>query len=58
MRAEEIVTLMTVLPWAIFTASVLGVLALDLGVFHRKSHAVSIKEATYWTIVWVTLAML
>jgi tellurite resistance protein TerC len=33
-------------------------LALDLGVFHRKSHEVSIKEALTWTGVWVGLAML
>jgi tellurite resistance protein TerC len=52
------VALSTVLPWVIFTVFVLGVLALDLGVFHRKSHAVSIREATNWTIVWVTLAMI
>lgn len=45
------------LPWIIFTVAVLSVLALDLGVFHRKSHAVSVKEATAWTAVWVTLAM-
>ncbi len=51
-------SLSAALPWLIFTVSVLGVLALDLGVFHRKSHAVSVKEATYWTIAWVTLAML
>lgn len=48
---------MTALPWIIFTASVLGVLALDLGVFHRHSHTVSVREATIWTAVWVTLAM-
>ncbi|HSN68869.1 MAG TPA: hypothetical protein VLV48_06470, partial [Thermoanaerobaculia bacterium] len=46
------------LPWIIFTVFVLGVLALDLGVFHRKSHAVSVKEATIWTAVWVTLALI
>jgi tellurite resistance protein TerC len=33
-------------------------LALDLGVFHRKSHAVSVREALIWTGVWITLAML
>lgn len=33
-------------------------LALDLGVFHKHSHAVSFKEATAWSIVWVTIAML
>ncbi len=47
-----------VLPWVIFTGFVLGVLALDLGVFHRKSHAVSLREATIWTAVWITLAMI
>jgi tellurite resistance protein TerC len=33
-------------------------LALDLGVFHRKSHAVSVKEALAWTAVWITISML
>lgn len=47
----------TVLPWVIFTVFVVGMLALDLGVFHRKSHAVSIKEATIWSIVWVALSL-
>ena len=42
--------------YAIFTLFVLGMLALDLGVFHRKEHVVSIKEATVWTAVWVALA--
>jgi tellurite resistance protein TerC len=40
-----------------FTVMVLGLLSLDLGVFHRKAHAVSFKEATIWTCVWVTLAL-
>jgi tellurite resistance protein TerC len=47
-----------VLPWVIFTGFVLGVLFLDLGVFHKKSHAVSLKEATIWTAVWISLAMI
>ena len=33
-------------------------LALDLGVFHRKAHAVTFKESAAWTLVWVSLAML
>ena len=41
-----------------FNLFVLLLLALDLGVFHKKAHAVSIKEATVWTIIWVTLALL
>jgi len=44
--------------WAGFNVFVLGMLALDLGVFHRKSHEVSVKEALTWTSVWITLAML
>jgi len=40
-----------------FTGFVLLMLALDLGVFHRKEHEVSIKEATIWSAVWVSLAL-
>ena len=45
-------------PWVGFTAFVLVMLALDLGVFHRRAHAVSIREATIWSAVWVTLSMI
>lgn len=44
--------------WGAFTVFVLGMLALDLGVFHRKSHEVSVREALIWTTVWIVLAML
>lgn len=44
--------------WIAFNIFVLGMLALDLGVFHRKAHAVSIKEAGVWSLVWVTLALI
>jgi tellurite resistance protein TerC len=44
--------------YAGFLAFVLLMLALDLGVFHRNAHEVSIKEATAWSVVWVTLALL
>ncbi len=40
-----------------FTVFVLLMLALDLGVFHRKEHEVSIKEASIWSVVWVSLAL-
>jgi tellurite resistance protein TerC len=43
--------------WIFFNLFVLMMLALDLGVFHRKSHDVSVKEALTWTIVWIFLAM-
>jgi tellurite resistance protein TerC len=39
-----------------FVAFVLAMLALDLGVFHRKAHSVTLKEAAIWSTVWVTLA--
>ncbi len=48
----------TALLWIMFNAFVLGMLALDLGVFHRKSHEVSVKEALIWTGVWITFALL
>lgn len=48
----------TALLWTGFCVFVLGMLALDLGVFHRKTHAVSVKEALVWTGVWITLSML
>ncbi len=44
--------------WIAFNGFVLLMLALDLGVFHRKSHEVTVKEALTWTSVWITLAML
>ena len=44
--------------WLAFNVFVLGMLAVDLGIFHRKAHSVSIKEATTWSIVWISLAML
>ncbi|MFN8664556.1 MAG: TerC family protein [Thermomicrobiales bacterium] len=46
------------LPWAGFLALVLGMLALDLGVFHREAHVVSRKEALIWSGVWIGLALL
>ena len=39
-----------------FTGFVLVVLALDLGVFHKKAHEVSFKEASIWTGIWIGLA--
>lgn len=44
--------------WIIFNAFVILMLALDLGVFHRKTHEVTVKEALIWTFVWVFLAMI
>ena len=44
--------------WIGFNVFVLFMLALDLGVFHRKAHVVSFKESIAWTVTWVALAML
>ena len=43
--------------WVAFNVFVIVMLSLDLGVFHRKAHSVSLKEALLWTAVWVTLAL-
>ncbi len=44
--------------WAGFTAFVLAMLALDLGVFHREAHEVRPREAAVWSAVWVSLALM
>ncbi len=43
--------------WIIFTLFVIGLLVLDLAVFHRKAHAVALKEALIWSVVWIALAL-
>ncbi|HMO58264.1 MAG TPA: TerC family protein [Roseiflexaceae bacterium] len=43
--------------WVVFNLFVLAMLALDLGVFHRDAHEVSIKEAGIWSVVWISLAL-
>ncbi len=42
--------------WIAFVVFVLAMLALDLGVFHRQAHAVKVKEALTWSLVWIALA--
>lgn len=43
--------------FAVFNAMVIILLMLDLFVFHRKNHAISVKEALIWTAFWISLAM-
>lgn len=43
--------------WGVFTAAILGILALDLFVFHRKAHEVTVREAFGWCLVWATLGI-
>jgi tellurite resistance protein TerC len=47
----------SMLLWGGFSVFVIGMLSLDLGVFHRKAHSVSVREALIWTAVWIALAM-
>lgn len=47
----------TIWKWVLFNAFVLGMLALDLGVFHRRPHEVRVKEALGWSAMWIMLAL-
>jgi len=47
-----------VLPLILFNAFVLMMLAIDLGIFHRRSEKVTFRGAITWSLVWITLAML
>ncbi len=47
-----------VLPWVAFNIFVVLMLALDLGVFHRRAHVIGIREALWWSAIWVVLALL
>ncbi len=44
--------------WGAFLLFVLGMLALDLGVFNRKAHKIEMKEALTWSAVWIGLALI
>lgn len=44
--------------WLLFLTFITGMLALDLGVFHRTSHVVKPREAGIWTAVWITVSLI
>ena len=44
--------------WTGFILFVLAMLAMDLGIFHRKEHAIGFKEALVWSAIWVALSLL
>jgi tellurite resistance protein TerC len=43
--------------WTAFILVVLVLLSVDLGIFHRRAHAVSVREATCWSVVWILLSL-
>ncbi len=57
MNPETALTVGNPALWIGFTVLVLGLLALDLGVFHRKTHVVGFREALGWSVFWIALAL-
>ena len=41
-----------------FVGLVIALLAVDLGIFHRKAHAVGFREAATWSVIWIALSLL
>ncbi len=46
------------LSWVLFTVLILAMLAIDQGIFHRKSHVIGMREALVWTVIWISLGLL
>jgi tellurite resistance protein TerC len=44
--------------WIVFNVIILTVLALDLGIFNKRAHKITLKEALVWSGVWITIAMI
>ena len=49
---------MSIYFWIGFHVFIFIMLAIDLGVFHKKTHKVPVKEAVIWSFVWISLALL
>ena len=47
----------SLLLWGGFTLFIVAMLALDIGLFHRKPHVIGMREALLWTAVWIMLAL-
>jgi tellurite resistance protein TerC len=47
-----------IVAWAVFGVLIASMLALDLGVFHRRPHAIGLKEALGWSAMWIAVALL
>ncbi|MFA5168720.1 MAG: TerC family protein [Candidatus Omnitrophota bacterium] len=50
--------MVNILSWSVFGVVVIVMLALDLGVFHRREHEVKMKEAVIWSVIWTVVALL
>ncbi len=48
----------TVIVWVLFNLFVIAMLLVDLKVFHREAHKITVKESMAWTMVWISLALL
>lgn len=57
MRKGTGLTWDTLWPWAAFLGLVIVLMALDLGVFHRRPHAIGPREALLWSLFWIALAL-
>jgi len=55
--ARPVVRFPVLVFWILFNLFVLAMLALDLGVLHRRSHRVGFREALAWSALWIALAM-
>jgi tellurite resistance protein TerC len=51
-------TVSQLLPWIIFNAFIIAMLAIDLFIVGRKAHSVTMREAIGWTLFWILLALL
>lgn len=45
------------LVWGGFLALIAVLLIIDLGIFNRKAHRITVKEALAWTVIWIAVAM-
>ncbi len=50
--------MVNIFAWISFAVLVVIMLALDLGVFHRREHEVKMKEAVIWSVIWTLIALL
>ncbi|MCS7254379.1 MAG: TerC family protein [Armatimonadota bacterium] len=48
----------TIVAWGIFILFVIIMLLIDLGIFHRHAHVLSIREAAIWSIIWVVISLI